>query len=91
MTTTIDIPEPLYKQAKIRAVELGQNQREVVVAALERDQPENRADEPAGPYFARRQLRPGFRKLMESGSLMPRPGDKSVDTILDEIRENGER
>jgi hypothetical protein len=90
MKTTIDIPEPLYKQAKIRAVELGQTLREVVVAALERDLQESRADEPAGPYFARRRLRPGFRKLMESGSLAPRPGQKSMDTILDEIREDGE-
>jgi hypothetical protein len=90
MKTTIDIPEPLYKQAKIRAVELGQTLREVVVAALERDLQADRAEEPAGPYFARRKLRPGFKKLMKSGSLAPRPGDKSVDSILEEVRKDVE-
>ena len=38
------------------------------------------------PYFSRRKLLPGFKKLMESGALRPKPGDKSIDEILDEIR-----
>jgi len=38
------------------------------------------------PYFARRKLRPGFKKLMESGALRPKPGDRSIDEILDEVR-----
>lgn len=88
MKTTIDIPEPLYKEAKIRAVERGQTLREVVVAALERDLREETTDEPAGAYFARRQLRPGFKKLMDSGALAPKPGQKSADALLEEIRED---
>lgn len=86
MKTTIDIPEPLYKAAKIRAVEYGQTLREVVVAALERDLRGSEAEEPAAPYFARRTLRPGFEKLVGTGALAPQSGQKSVDTILDEIR-----
>lgn len=38
------------------------------------------------PYFSRRKLLPGFKKLMESGALRPKPGDKSIDEILDEVR-----
>ena len=38
------------------------------------------------PYFARRKLLPGFKKLMESGALQPKPGDKSIDAILDAVK-----
>ncbi len=38
------------------------------------------------PYFARRKLRPGFKKLMGSGALRPKPGQKTMDEILDEVR-----
>lgn len=41
------------------------------------------------PYFARRKLLPGFRKLMESGALRPKPGDRSIDEILDEVKADG--
>lgn len=86
MKTTIDIPEALYKEAKIRAVERSQTLREVVVAALERDLRETKTGEPAAPYFARRKLRPGFENLRRSGALAPKSGQRSVDAILDEIR-----
>jgi hypothetical protein len=88
MKTTIDIPEPLYKRAKIRAAENGQTLREVVVAALQRDLREDKLEEQAGPYFARRKLRQGFKNLTGTGVLRPQPGQKSVDAILDEIRED---
>lgn len=38
------------------------------------------------PYFSRRQFRPGFKKLMESGALRPGPGEKGIDEILDETK-----
>jgi prevent-host-death family protein len=38
------------------------------------------------PYFARRTLLPGFEKLTNSGILSPKPGDKSIDEILDEVK-----
>ena len=37
-------------------------------------------------YWANRKMRPGFRKLMESGALKPQPGERSIDEILDEVR-----
>jgi len=86
MKTTIDIPEPLYKQAKIRAVERGGTLRQVVLAALERDLAEPAVAEAPGSYWARRKLRPGFRQFMESGALKPQPGRQSVDAILDAVK-----
>jgi prevent-host-death family protein len=46
----------------------------------------NRVKEDEVPYFARRKLSPGFKKLMESGILKPKPGQKTIDEILDEVR-----
>ena len=37
MKTTIEIPELLYKKAKIRAIEDGKTLRQIVLNALERD------------------------------------------------------
>lgn len=37
MKTTIDIPEPLYRRAKVKAAQEGITLREVVLAALESD------------------------------------------------------
>jgi hypothetical protein len=88
MKTTIDIPEPMYKAAKIRAVEQGQTLRQLVLAALERDLRAGLPGESAAPYFARRTLRAGYQKLMGSGVLAPGPGLKSVDAILDEVRQD---
>jgi len=47
---------------------------------------QDRVKEQEVPYFARRKLRPGFKKLMESGVLKPKPGRKTIDEILDEVR-----
>jgi antitoxin (DNA-binding transcriptional repressor) of toxin-antitoxin stability system len=40
------------------------------------------------PYFARRKLLPGFKKLMESGALRPKPGDRDVTELISEDRED---
>ena len=47
---------------------------------------QDRVKEEEVPYFARRKLRPGFKKLMESGVLKPKPGRKTIDEILDDVR-----
>jgi antitoxin (DNA-binding transcriptional repressor) of toxin-antitoxin stability system len=39
------------------------------------------------PYFARRKLTPAFKKLMESGALRPRPGDRDMTDIISEDRD----
>jgi prevent-host-death family protein len=39
------------------------------------------------PYFARRKLLPGFKKLMESGKLRPRPGERDITDLISEDRD----
>jgi prevent-host-death family protein len=39
------------------------------------------------PFFAKRPLRPAFRKLAESGRLHPRPGAKDVTILISEDRD----
>jgi hypothetical protein len=68
--TTIDIPEALYRKAKIRAVERGQSLKEIVISSLIKEL-EPVALSPAGgrSFHQRRKLRPEFKRLMESGAL----------------------
>lgn len=87
MKTTIDIPEPLYRKAKIQAVERGTSLKMLVLKALERELGSVRATEHAIPYFARRKLNPEFKKLMKSGALKPRPGDRDVTELISEDRD----
>ena len=70
MKTTIDIPEPLYRQAKIRAVEKGTSLKALVLNALEQELRDEKGtkDEPKVPYFARRQLLPEYKALLKTGA-----------------------
>jgi hypothetical protein len=82
MKTTIDIPEPLYRKAKIRAVELGTSLKVLVLTALEHELSPQQPAPPEVPYFARRKLNPEFKKLMESGAL--RGGRDSTEIISED-------
>jgi hypothetical protein len=77
--TTIDIPEALYRRAKIRAVETGRTLKELVLNSLERELSPASCGLATGRSFGeRRQLRPEFQRLMESGAL----GGGTDSTIL---------
>jgi hypothetical protein len=77
--TTIDIPDALYRRAKIRAVETGRTLKEVVLSSLERELSPATSGLAIGRSFGeRRQLRPEFQQLMESGAL----GGGTDSTIL---------
>jgi hypothetical protein len=82
MKTTIDIPEPLYRKAKIRAVEQGTSLKALVLKALEHELLPKQPPMPEVPYFARRKLNPEFKKLMESGAL--RGGRDSTEIISED-------
>ena len=70
MKTTIDIPEALYRRAKIRAVETGRTLKELVLNSLERELSPASSGLVIGRSFGeRRQLRQDFQRLMESGAL----------------------
>ena len=83
MKTTIDIPEDLYKAAKIRAVEQGTTMKELMLTALRRElAPTTHVREEQVPYFARRVLLPEFKALMDSGAL--KGGRDSTETISED-------
>ncbi len=88
MKTTIDIPEPLYKRAKIRAIESGQSLKQIVLTALEKSLMESAAIQPKVPYFARRQLSPEFARLQSEGAFRRKPGDRDITELISEHRED---
>lgn len=82
MKTTIDIPDPLYRKAKIRAVEEGTSLKALVLKALEHELSLEPPPIPEVPYFAHRKFLPEFKKLMESGAL--RGGRDSTEMISED-------
>lgn len=89
MKTTIDIPESLYKKAKIRAVERGQTLRDIVLRALEHEleipaQPGEEAVAAAPPRrtWANRELLPEYEALLKAGAF--RAGTDSTRIISEE-------
>ena len=69
MKTTIDIPEVLYKKAKIRAVEEGRTLREVVIDSLAKEL-EGRAGPGAKPglsFWEKRKLAPAYKAALAAG------------------------
>jgi len=89
MKTTIDIPESLYKRAKIRAIERGQTLKQVVLMSLERELAlmTEQASTPISPW-ANRKLLPEFARLQEAGAFKPKPGDRDITALISEDRED---
>lgn len=88
MKTTIDIPDALYKKVKIRAIERGQTLKEIVLTLLIKElEPAPAAPVPGKSFLERRQLRPEFKRLIESGAL---GGGTDSTTIVSEDRSSRE-
>lgn len=88
MKTTIDIPEPLYKAAKIRAIETGRTLRQVVLTSLERELARTAEGEEAPKTFAeKRRLLPEFVRLQAEGAFTPRPGDRDITDLISDDRD----
>lgn len=87
MKTTIDIPEPLYKKAKIRAVERGQTLKKIVLNALEKELEESSGvGEPKVSYWAKRKLLPEFARLQKAGAFKPKSGSRDMEEIINDIK-----
>jgi hypothetical protein len=89
MKTTIDIPELLYKKAKIRAIERGQTLKQIVLTSLEKEL--NPSGQPASAHtspLANRQLLPAFARLQAAGAFKPRPGSRDITELLSEDRDD---
>ncbi|TVR50408.1 MAG: hypothetical protein EA425_10045 [Puniceicoccaceae bacterium] len=92
MKTTIDIPDPLYKQAKIQAVERGLTLKQLVIKSLHRElnATASASDAPApASYWARRTLVPDFAAAQQKGVYRPRPEDRDITDLISDDR--GER
>lgn len=88
MKTTIDIPDALYRRAKIRAVETGRTLKDLVLTSLAKELDPPASDPAPGQSFMeRRKLRPEFQRLMESGAL---GGGTDSTIILSEDRSSRE-
>jgi hypothetical protein len=67
--TTIDIPEDLYKKAKIRAIERGVTLKQIVLTSLSKELEESsRVEEPPVSYWANRQLLPDYEAALKEGA-----------------------
>lgn len=69
MKTTIDIPELLYKKAKIRAIETGQTLKQIVLTSLTKELEPSSINPEAGQSFtARRNLLPAYESALKTGA-----------------------
>ena len=69
MKTTIDIPEPLYKKAKIHAIQTGQTLKHLVLVSLSRElEMSPPVAEEGGSCWERRKLLPEYEKAMKAGA-----------------------
>jgi hypothetical protein len=83
--TTVDIPDVLYRRAKIRAVESGRTLRQVVLDALAASLEGSSGVWPARvPTFGEtRDLLPEFEAAMAGGGLFAGPPD-SADIVAED-------
>ena len=92
MKTTIDIPDALYKSAKIHAIERGLTLKQVVLTSLEaelepRQDSATVAEEPKS-YWANRKLVPEFARLRAAGAFRPKPGSRDITDLISEDRDD---
>jgi hypothetical protein len=70
MKTTIDIPDELYKRARISAIEQGIRLRELMIQALSREiLHQGSTQEAKKPYWSAAELLPEYKAMAESGRL----------------------
>ncbi|MGL5018518.1 MAG: hypothetical protein ACRDBP_10310, partial [Luteolibacter sp.] len=65
--TTIDIPDGLYRRAKIRAVETGRTLKDLVLTSLEKELDPSSMPQ-TSPTWANRKLRPDFEAALKAGA-----------------------
>ncbi len=66
--TTIEIPDAMYRRAKILAIERDQTLKDFVLNALERElNSSDSTDRTEQSFWARRQWVPAYREALEAG------------------------
>jgi hypothetical protein len=88
MKTTIDIPEPLYKKAKIRAIETGQTLKQIVLTSLTKElEPATSSPAARQSFMERRKLLPEFAKFEAEGAFTPNPTDRDITDLISDDRD----
>ena len=88
MKTTIDIPELLYKKAKIRAIETGQTLKQIVLTSLTKElEPSTVAPKAGQSFMDRRQLLPAYEAALRAGAFS---GGTDSTQIISEERSSRE-
>jgi len=88
MKTTIDIPDGLYRKAKIRAIEQQKSLREVVLHALQRElEPSEASQSERESFHQRRKLLPAFKKAAKTGAFRRPPGACDITDLISEDRD----
>ncbi len=87
--TTIDIPEALYKKAKIRAVEQGQTLKQVVIDSLVKELDGRSALEPKRElsFWEKRETLPAYQAALDAGGFS---GGTDSAVIISEDRSSRE-
>jgi hypothetical protein len=82
--TTIDIPDILYKRAKIRAVETGRTLKDLVLSSLEKElAPVSSGPTPGQSFLERRKLLPAYEAALKAGAFS---GGTDSTVIISEDR-----
>lgn len=88
MKTTIDIPDSLYKEAKIRAIERGMTLKDIVLTSLERELHAPLAGAaPTVARWAQRKFLPEFSRLEAAGAFTARSNDRDVTALISDDRD----
>lgn len=86
--TTIDIPEELYKRAKIRAIERGVTLKEVVLTSLSKELEDTaKVGETPVSYWANRRFLPEYEEAMKEGAFRPKNADRDITDLISEDRD----
>jgi hypothetical protein len=82
--TTIDIPDALYKKAKIRAIERGETLKDIVITSLIKElEPSSTTPSPSQSFMERRKLLPEYAAALQTGAFS---GGTDSTQILSEDR-----
>lgn len=88
MKTTIDIPEDLYKKAKIRAIERSLTLKQIVLTSLERElEMSPLMQKTAASYWRNRKLLPEFEAARKAGAYRPKSGDRDITDLISDDRD----
>ena len=88
MKTTIDIPDALYRRAKIRAIETGRTFKILILTALEKELiPISSIAEPGQSFMERRKLLPTYEAALKAGAFS---GGTDSTVIISEDRSSRE-